>query len=108
MALSRALGDFEFKHNYSLEPEQQIVTADPDIEECDFTGKEEFLVIACDGIWDCLSNQQVVDFVRRGIYHGKELAQICEEAMDRCLAPDTEIGGVGCDNVRKRGRMTQV
>lgn len=99
LALSRAIGDFEFKQNFSLEPEQQIVTADPEIIVHDVDGEEEFLVLACDGIWDCLSSQQVVDFVRRQIANGKEIKDICEEAMDRCLAPDSQIGGVGCDNV---------
>jgi len=99
LALSRAIGDFEFKQNFSLSAEAQIVTADPEIISHDIDGEEEFLVLACDGIWDCLSSQQVIDFVRRGIYDGKEMQTICEEAMDRCLAPDSEIGGVGCDNV---------
>lgn len=101
LALSRAIGDFEFKQNFSLEPEQQIVTADPEIITHDVDGDEEFLVLACDGIWDCLSSQQVVDFVRRQIANGKDLKDICEEAIDRCLAPDSQIGGVGCDNVRR-------
>jgi len=47
--LSRAIGDFEFKQNYGLEPEKQIVTADPDIEIHRIDGEEEFLVLACDG-----------------------------------------------------------
>jgi protein phosphatase 2C family protein 2/3 len=47
--LSRAIGDFEFKQNYGLEPEKQIVTADPDIEVHRIDGEEEFLVLACDG-----------------------------------------------------------
>ncbi|KAK0556921.1 Protein phosphatase 2C 2 [Tilletia horrida] len=99
LALSRALGDFEFKGNHSLPPEEQAVTADPDIIVHDMTNEEEFLVLACDGIFDCLSNQQVVDFVRRGIANGKELKTICEEAMERCLAPDTDLGGIGSDNM---------
>lgn len=101
LALSRAIGDFEFKQNYSLSPEAQIVTADPEIISHDVDGEEEFLVLACDGIWDCLSNQQVTDFVRRRVAMGKAMQEICEELMDRCLAPDSEIGGVGCDNVSK-------
>ena len=99
LALSRAIGDFEFKQNHSLPAEEQIVTADPEIISHDVTGEEEFLVLACDGIWDCLSNQQVVDFVRRSLSQGKECKEICELIMDKCLAPDSEIGGVGCDNV---------
>lgn len=100
--MSRAIGDFEFKQNFSLSAEAQIVTADPEIISHDVDGEEEFLVLACDGIWDCLSSQQVIDFVRRGIHDGKTLEQISEEAMDRCLAPDSEIGGVGCDNVSRK------
>lgn len=49
LALSRALGDFEFKKNYSLIPEKQIITADPDITVHDITDEDEFLVLACDG-----------------------------------------------------------
>ena len=99
LALSRALGDFEFKQNQSLEAERQIVTADPDIIEHTSTGEEEFLVIACDGIWDVLKNQEVVDFTRRCIADGKELQEIAELALDKCLAPDSDWGGVGCDNM---------
>lgn len=51
------------------------------------------------GIWDVLSSQQVIDFVRRSIADGKELHTISEELMDRCLAPDSDWGGVGCDNM---------
>lgn len=99
LALSRAIGDFEFKQNGALPAEKQIVTADPQVISHDWTGEEEFLVLACDGIWDCLSNQQVVDLVRRGIAQGKELDVITEDIIDRCLAPDAEVGGIGCDNM---------
>ncbi|KAJ9123189.1 hypothetical protein QFC22_001382 [Naganishia vaughanmartiniae] len=99
LALSRAIGDFEFKQNYSLDAEHQIVTADPEIitHKCD--GEEEFLVLACDGIWDCLTSQQVIDFVRRAIANGDALPKICEDLMLKCLAPDSELGGIGCDNM---------
>ena len=99
LALSRALGDFEFKQNQNLPAEQQIVTADPDIISHTSTAEDEFLVIACDGIWDVLKNQEVVDFVRRCIAQRKELHEICELMMDKCLAPDSDWGGVGCDNM---------
>lgn len=50
LALSRALGDFEFKKNWSLRPEAQIITADPDITCHEITGEDEFLILACDGM----------------------------------------------------------
>jgi len=51
LALSRAIGDFEFKKNFSLAPEHQIITADPDIITHDITEDDEFLVLACDGMY---------------------------------------------------------
>lgn len=49
LALSRAIGDFEFKKSAGLSPEQQIVTAYPDVTVHELSDDDEFLVIACDG-----------------------------------------------------------
>ena len=51
LALSRAIGDFEFKKSAELSPEQQIVTAFPDVIAHSITDDDEFLVIACDGLY---------------------------------------------------------
>jgi protein phosphatase 2C family protein 2/3 len=100
LALSRALGDFEFKKNTSLIAEKQVITADPDVTVHDITEEDEFMVIACDGIWDCLSSQQVVSFVRLKVFEGHKLGEIGEMLCDHCLAPDTSSGaGIGCDNM---------
>ncbi|KAK3309173.1 phosphatase 2C-domain-containing protein [Chaetomium strumarium] len=99
LALSRAIGDFEFKKSAELAPEQQIVTAYPDVVVHDMGDDDEFLVIACDGIWDCQSSQAVIEFVRRGIAAKQDLDKICENMMDNCLASNSETGGVGCDNM---------
>ncbi|AEO62257.1 uncharacterized protein THITE_2106230 [Thermothielavioides terrestris NRRL 8126] len=99
LALSRAIGDFEFKKSAELAPEQQIVTAYPDVVVHELGDDDEFLVIACDGIWDCQSSQAVIEFVRRGIAARQDLDKICENMMDNCLASNSETGGVGCDNM---------
>jgi Protein phosphatase 2C len=49
LALARALGDFEYKKNKSLPPEEQIITSNPEIIEHEITEEDEFLIIACDG-----------------------------------------------------------
>jgi protein phosphatase 2C family protein 2/3 len=54
LALSRAIGDFEFKKTAELSPEQQIVTAYPDVTVHELSDDDEFLVIACDG--ECLTS----------------------------------------------------
>lgn len=99
LALSRALGDFVFKKNDKKRAEEQIVTAFPDVEVRDITTDWEFVVMACDGIWDVMSNEEVVEFIRLRIGTGMDPEDICEDLMTRCLAPDCQMGGLGCDNM---------
>ncbi|RHZ57015.1 hypothetical protein Glove_395g56 [Diversispora epigaea] len=99
LALSRAIGDFEFKQNVNLKAEEQIVTAFPDVKKEEINERTEFLVLACDGIWDCLSSQQVISFIRKNISETLSIQRACEDLMERCLAKDSEVGGIGCDNM---------
>lgn len=99
LALSRALGDFIFKKNETKRSEEQIVTACPDVIVKEINPDWEFIVMACDGIWDVLTSEEVSDFVRKRIGAGMEPEEICEELMDKCLAPDCQMGGLGCDNM---------
>ena len=39
------------------------VSAYPEVKSIPITGDLDFLICACDGIWDCMSSQQAVDFV---------------------------------------------
>ncbi|XP_061364370.1 probable protein phosphatase 2C 60 isoform X1 [Gastrolobium bilobum] len=96
--LARAIGDMEFKQNRFLPAEKQIVTANPDINTVDLCDEDEFIVLACDGIWDCLSSQQLVDFVRQQLLLETKLSAVCERVLDRCLSPSIAVGE-GCDNM---------
>lgn len=51
----------------------------PDVFECPITPDIEFMVLACDGIWNCMSNQEVIDFVKSRLNKGTELSKICEQ-----------------------------
>lgn len=99
LALSRAMGDFIFKRNNKKSAEEQIVTAFPDVIVKEITLDHEFILLACDGIWDVMSNEEVVDFVRIRIAKKLLPEQICEELLTNCLAPDCQLGGLGCDNM---------
>ena len=51
---------------------------------------DEFVMVACDGIWDVLSNQQCVDLISRIFSEGeRNLGLVCEEVMDVCLKKDS-------------------
>lgn len=52
----------------------------PDVKHITITPEDEFMIIACDGIWNFMSSQEVIDFVRVRINDGREkLSSICEE-----------------------------
>ncbi|XP_011702473.1 PREDICTED: probable protein phosphatase 2C T23F11.1 [Wasmannia auropunctata] len=110
LALSRALGDFIFKRNDHKPPQEQIVTAFPEVQQFTVDENWEFVVLACDGIWDVMTSEEVVQFVRARLGHprfsgdGETSSQtihpeeICEELLNCCLAPDA-LMGTGCDNM---------
>ena len=98
LALSRALGDFGFKKNRSIEAEAQAVTANPDLKTVALTAEDEFIILACDGIWDVMTNQQAVDFVRAKLAArpAMTLEMIAEKLCDECMSKDGSEPG--CDN----------
>lgn len=86
LAVSRALGDFIYKGRSDLPAEKQQVSPEPDIKIERITGTEEFLIIACDGIWDVMSNDDINAFIRSLMLKGeKDVGLICEEVIDHCL-----------------------
>ncbi|XP_058980488.1 probable protein phosphatase 2C T23F11.1 [Musca domestica] len=78
---------------------KSLLRAYPDVETRTIDEGWEFLVLACDGIWDVMTNQEVIDFCRARIGQGMHPEEICEELMNHCLAPDCQMGGLGGDNM---------
>jgi len=99
LALSRALGDFEFKMNSSLPVDKQVVTCVPDLIELEMTSDMEFFVICCDGIWDVMTNQEVADFITSRIINKVALQDIAEQLLMHCLSEDMTATSLGCDNM---------
>ena len=101
--LTRGFGDLEYKQNKKLKPEEQMITANPDIKIVDYDENIDFIIIACDGIWDCLSNQEACDFVSKRLKTNPEikLSEIIEEMFDCIITKDTYNNetGIGCDNM---------
>jgi len=55
LAVSRAFGDFYMK---------PFVTCEPYINTFDLTDDDMYVILACDGLWDMLSDQQAVDLIQ--------------------------------------------
>ena len=100
--LTRGFGDLEYKQNKNLKPEEQMITANPDIKVVDYNKDIEFIIIGCDGIWDCLKNQEACDVVTKRLREDPniKISKIIEDMMDSIVAKDLyNESGVGCDNM---------
>jgi serine/threonine protein phosphatase PrpC len=98
--LSRALGDFQYKRRKDLGHDAQMITCAPDCKVLPRGAQDEFIILACDGIWDVLSSQDAVDFVRTRLHHCTEISSITQSLLNRCLASSPKLSlGVGCDNM---------
>lgn len=52
LAVSRALGDYEYKQNEDKTDCEQLVSPEPEINVIERdNSKDEFIILACDGIW---------------------------------------------------------
>ena len=68
--LSRALGDLEYKQNTNLTPEQQMITANPDIQKVK-NYNIDFVIIGCDGIWEVKSSDEMVKWIKKRLESNK-------------------------------------
>jgi len=72
LSVSRAIGDIEYKGSFKNEYwgqlfAEDLVTAEPDVFEDLLSPHDQFVLLACDGLWDVFSNQEAVDFVRSAL-----------------------------------------
>jgi protein phosphatase 1B len=85
LAVSRALGDFEYKNVLGKGPCEQLVSPEPEVIDLIRDDKEEFIILACDGIWDVMSNEELCDFLRSRMKLTDNLQEICNMVVDTCL-----------------------
>lgn len=86
LAVSRALGDYDYKNVSGLPPTEQLVSAEPDLSVMDRSDKDEFLILACDGVWDVMTNEEVVSYIHSRLLVMENLQEVCAELLETCLA----------------------
>ncbi len=99
--VSRTLSDHLYKPNSSLPPKEQMIIAWPDVVvEQLKPNKDEFMVLICDGVWNCISNEELISFVAKTIKITDKLWKICEQLFTRVLQLVIYVKGiVGKDNI---------
>jgi len=82
LAMTRALGDHLLK--MPVLP-NDIVSNVPDITSTDLSDQDNFVILACDGLWDVMNDQQAVELVRECMRE-LEPMQHSLEAQGRSIA----------------------
>eukprot|EP00941_MAST-03F_sp_MAST-3F-sp1_P002070 g2070.t1 len=101
LGVSRGFGDFPFKSDTTLPLHEQFCIAKPDIKRLPLDGtakvggKLKFFVFCCDGVFDVMSNEDVVSYVARQVKEserkngGKHLSldeiakKLCQRAFEK-------------------------
>jgi len=85
LGVSRAFANFAFK-DVKRPSSEQLVTVKP-AQSQHVIRKGDFVVLASDGVWDAMSNQSVVDFIRYKLKNMVPVQTICAELLQECLSP---------------------
>ncbi|CAK9163129.1 unnamed protein product [Ilex paraguariensis] len=89
LAVSRAFGDKNLKSHLS---------SDPDITDADIDDDTDFIILASDGLWKVMSNQEAVDIAKKIKDPQKAAKQLVVEALHRESKDD-----ISCIVVRFKG-----
>ncbi|XP_019171582.1 PREDICTED: probable protein phosphatase 2C 9 [Ipomoea nil] len=74
LAVSRAFGDKNLK---------KFLRSDPDVTTADIDGDVDLLIIASDGLWKVMSNQEAVDIAKKAKNPQKAAKKLAMEALNR-------------------------
>lgn len=86
--LTRAIGDLAFKNRSNLKFYEQSVTAYPEITKVKNTDDIEFIIMGCDGLWDCVEPQKLCENISQRIKTGPELplSKIISDIFDQIIS----------------------
>ncbi|XP_076925999.1 putative protein phosphatase 2C 47 [Bidens hawaiensis] len=90
LSVARALGDWHVK---GPKGSDGPLSAEPELEEVALTEEDEFLIIACDGLWDVMSSQCAVTIVRKELMLHNDPEKCCRELVREALKRNS------CDNL---------
>lgn len=84
--ICRSLGDYSYKTVRGLGPTEQLVSPEPEVTVIDRSREsDQIIVLACDGIWDVMSNEDLCGLVCERMRYVGDLSKVCNEVLDFCL-----------------------
>eukprot|EP00759_Apiculatamorpha_spiralis_P031535 PhF_6_TR3341/c0_g1_i1/m.4719/K14803/PTC2_3; protein phosphatase PTC2/3 len=94
LAVSRGVGDFDFKTTERCRG--NMVSVVPDVQTRVVGKDDEFLLLASDGLWECLSNDEVAQRLN-DVGTSEDITKCVENLVDSCVASAPKSPGV--DNI---------
>ncbi|KAL1341467.1 hypothetical protein HN51_027938 [Arachis hypogaea] len=88
LAMSRALGDYSVK-------EYGLISV-PEVTQWNVTTRDQFVVLATDGVWDVISNEEAVEIVSSTAERGKSAKRLVECAK---RSWKRKRGGIAMDDI---------
>jgi serine/threonine protein phosphatase PrpC len=86
LAVSRSFGDFFYKTPPDVPPAEQMVSAAPEtVSIARDEESDEFLILACDGVWDAITNQDACYLISELAAQKIPIEKICQKFLDYCL-----------------------
>jgi serine/threonine protein phosphatase PrpC len=85
LAVSRAFGDNQLKERVP-----RCISSEPDIQIYGVQSVDEFIVIACDGLWDVFSSVEAVVFVRNQLKAHGDLNRIATLLAESAIAKGSQ------------------
>uniref|UniRef100_M4B3Y3 PPM-type phosphatase domain-containing protein n=1 Tax=Hyaloperonospora arabidopsidis (strain Emoy2) TaxID=559515 RepID=M4B3Y3_HYAAE len=89
LGVSRAFGDIDFKTGrgeFKSRFNGDLVSATPDIVVHEIKSQDEFMVLGCDGLFDVMKPQDVVNFVRTKLGLHGDVQHATEELVSHAIA----------------------
>jgi len=86
LAVSRALGDFDYKQDMERKATEQLVSPEPDVHEvARDAARDQFICLACDGIFDVFSNEELSNYITSRLKVSQKYDMITAEIVDTSL-----------------------
>mmetsp|Transcript_26311 Transcript_26311/g.80957 ORF Transcript_26311/g.80957 Transcript_26311/m.80957 type:complete len:565 (+) Transcript_26311:1007-2701(+) len=85
LAVSRALGDFSYKNQPTLAPEEQLVSNAPGVTSRNRAADDQFVVLVSDGVSEQVSDEALVALVRAALVGGDDAADAARRVLEWTL-----------------------
>jgi len=87
LGVSRAIGDSIFKDPAFTDGKPSGLIAEPEIEKVSLLPEDQFIILACDGVWDVFKHHDAIAFVRNALLeNGNDPQKAAVELVQSALS----------------------